>query len=1426
MSLQKKLVKAHVFDNVEYTNKVARRIFSLMPPYQYKSSSGEVLTLSDLWDATFVEDLVPDDKLSMQQHLEYSAALLLFRVREWLLPNTKRCTCYGCSEFAVVSARDQKYLCQTHKEHSGNTRPLTPLYEPITLWALEEDVGTSTEVLSEVEQFCDDGMVATGSTDTDWTLGGIDPLSLMEADCKNGYSSSSSDEEDDVGKPDAGNEKKEDQEPISLDRQCQLLGLINGLQSNLHPNLAKSLEQSGGVPPKFQSTLGVLLHARLFSATNACNGTSDTPPIPAVPNDIKKQSRWEDLDRMISHIGKKAVEHAVSIEFKFMQLLKHAFNQSDINPQTDGYVDIREEGKGIHRIMSRWNNCLTLTEEGLVAKAGMNYVVQNSHYDDPIPQSLHGCIRSRKRSMSDMVGVFHCAFHKGLGRVPRAIGHIEKKEFEKRRWRIKDGEIFKQRVAHAHVMVRAEVCQVCHRSQPFCERTGCTFRAQQGWRHVCRKCGISREKHNELVDDNHFFRPRTSKTGSPRLMDTYYPEMDKYSGYKKPLTVDQAVKNICEKNKELISITYGNLSNMQQIISYLKKFNPTIRLDQEKTAMGSGIFEKGDKLIEPRHYAYYCECPDDHSVVANQDNIMHSEAVYQVVFVHRPETYPSAPNSAFKLFGVCSQSKLLANDLNVYDLVLLNPTDVQQRKDIECPDWSPLRRLYGYRSKNWLRYRTVVSIPYGNNKKCQYYVALDQSQGNRELLLRIPKKRVVSWLRRMLPAGRVHLDIQKNLDHLSEMEYTLRYGKRPITELSGAPTLHEFKIQLKSHSDTYVELILPKSLLRQKKKLHQNCVMGLPNPVKPGTTLFELRPKDQIVCMDNEYNQYVFEGEQSVCLGANQQVTGRYLSDRLVRDIKKNLVPPTCKHAPFYDLDDRICCAYCTRPITPAILSGKSTLPVCPKRRFGWRCCPFQILESQVSNPRHNHCNHFLSIFSSQGYTDMGGDKDVGWLLNKHQKPKCEVFHVDAMLGRLFFPLNQHDRHQVAPVIIGLGGSGKSLVLASLKLCMGEENCYHLPSQQQYTFDPYLSVEVTRAKRGMTHMMMFTEEAGNMNVEQFKQVVTGGSISCNVKMENSLKRIKDFNNPYICTTNNVPKCWIDADKDGSNALGRRLDFIVFSKKPKNVDNMLLHKIEANIEFLLSMLTRSYYFHRKYRSKLDFWRNVVPQSVQDRGQIYTENMNQIQAFLRRNEFVKNENAYISYDHLVMMYSNWQRKENRNNDTFNDSILNLTLASINATVVNNYTCVYPPVDMSSENRVVWQEICNESGLSNQSMRKTGNINEAGHKTVCGKFITGVGLFCMFPNLINQMGDGSRVGGTQVMQKNHLPSLRPSQVQAVLNKMPNSELVDVLKPVVERPEIWSSLSLHVQQCFEGFLDAAAPGEPMPNEVFEGGRRKKIRI
>ena len=96
-----------------------------------------------------------------------------------------------------------------------------------------------------------------------------------------------------------------------------------------------------------------------------------------------------------------------------------------------------------------------------------------------------------------------------------------------------------------------------------------------------------------------------------------------------------------------------------------------------------------------------------------------------------------------------------------------------------------------------------------------------------------------------------------------------------------------------------------------------------------------------------------------------------------------------------------------------------------------------------------------------------------------------------------------------------------------------------------------------------------------MNVEQFKQMVQGVARR-NIKNDNKLKRFEQFNNPYCATTNNIPSRLADADNDGSNAVGRWLDFVVFNKA-QNTDNTLQDEIVHNIEFNMYMILMAYYF---------------------------------------------------------------------------------------------------------------------------------------------------------------------------------------------------------------------------------------------------------
>ena len=593
-----------------------------------------------------------------------------------------------------------------------------------------------------------------------------------------------------------------------------------------------------------------------------------------------------------------------------------------------------------------------------------------------------------------------------------------------------------------------------------------------------------------------------------------------------------------------------------------------------------------------------------------------------------------------------------------------------------------------------LPHRGARALAGGRAEPVDYYVARDQSRGARRVVTAGSPRRSCARL------GGAGGDVPDALRGAAERE----------ARCAGAPERYLGRV---GNEGATVTVAFPQCVLRQCNKTHEWCVRGLPRRPRPGVAISRMNVTvaargggddevRRVVSWDQEYNDFVFEGEQ----------TPGYRSDRQAFDPDGRPIPPTRRHARC--TGDGGACAHCGKALSEGQLGGSEDLPVCPSRRFGWRCTPFAVRENAMGRPEPGHCEDFLRIFAAQGYTPSEENSD--WRLPPKVQPLCPLFHILMMLGRLFFRLNRLDRHQVALIFIGVGGSGKSLVQKVLKIMSGHGNTYQLPCNEQETFGPLLEVERLREEMGRDHLLLLASEMGRQEPNRFKLMIEGADLTENIKNQNALKRIERFPNPYMATTNSIPESLCRSASDGQGAILRRLDLVAFNHEVKAVDSLLDVKLAGAVEFVLPLLLRAYHMHTKYRAQRDFWRGVVPQVIRDRASPFTDALNLLKVFTERGEFVLDPSAYMPYGDFVNLYTSWCKKENRGNgEAWSDTRCLSWLRSRGMKVKDRHSCLYPPpgADRKAVDRY----------------REDGG-GGGGDKPVIGKFIIGIGPANFFP------------------------------------------------------------------------------------------------
>lgn len=1222
----------------------------------------------------------------------------------------------------------------------------TPLWPPLTLEQIETALGGGVRLNTEVKKPKEEKPLAADDDDDDIDMS---VLEALEAGPLVGASDPDPITESISFVPDHGEDGCSE-----ISETCRRLGIIHGFDNVLDAGLRQDIVDNGGeIPIAHQKVLAPARVCGIFLALlDSADGVkyrskrvSKEPfvVVPATSRQFNMLTDWKEVKGRVAFIGVNAVERAAYSESQTAGLIALALERAGkFKVDTDGLFNVESADQmGAHRLMARWHSIIEASANQLRAFVSLQTLTRTDTYDVPLPCRSDLKLTRAEEPPHKLVvlnGYERFALYNLYTPQQRLCIFMEKEEFPKRRWWVKGDAVFVSVFERPRVLVRAQTCLRCHR-----ESCGCAdgeFVPDPIFRHVCATCGVSREAHPKHGD--HVFLPKTVATGEPVSYGAFEPASHRD---KKELTLEVAVTIAADSMPMGKDIIVANPAVTSVVTLHMrqKPHRRYLKVDSDRVRTGNGVFVKHDRRVGPRHYSHVCECPDDFSVKGSR---------YRLCFLHKPCTFSSS-GANDPLEGVCVASVPDTTISHSYALIRANP-----EPDASPHDQAP-SRVYGYVSKKPLKYRTLVPLRLatrggGPLRTVNYYVARDQSRPPRRLTVRFR--------------------VQPLTQAIGPLQNALETAARAVGDTLRIREPARILVVRETPGAKHVDVELPEWLLRQVDKAHESCIRGVPNPPSEGVAIsrmhvalsrhrgpVEKKEEEQeeeirrVISWDQEYNDYVFEGEQ----------TPGYNSFRLTMGRDGHWIPPSPNHS--LCTGNPTHCAHCDNTLTRAQLEGKEDLPECPGRRFGWRCCPFAVRECSMACPLPNHCDDFIKIFQVQGY--FASPTNAPWRLSPKQKPLCSLYHIFMMLGRLFCRLNRFDRHQVALIIIGIAASGKSLVQECIKNMNGSENTFQLPSSEQETFGPLLHVEQQREDMGRDHLLILANEMSRTEPNRYKIMIEGGDLTENVKHENKLKLIRRFPNPYMATTNSIPESLCRSSSDGQGAILRRLNLIAFGNRVKTIDPSMNRKLGASVEFILPMIMRCYHMHIRYRATRDFWQGIVPDEIIERARPFTDAMNLLKVFTDRSEFVQNPKAYMPYEDFVNMYNEWCKKENRaRGETWSDTRCLSWLQGRGMVIKDKDICVYPPpgADPQAVSRYL------EDAKLQPAAAAAGAAEEVESDSVVGKFIHGIGLVSFFPATLGGGQEEDGVGSSK-------PTLS-SKAEAYLMNCPADEGINLIRRI----------------------------------------------
>jgi hypothetical protein len=211
-----------------------------------------------------------------------------------------------------------------------------------------------------------------------------------------------------------------------------------------------------------------------------------------------------------------------------------------------------------------------------------------------------------------------------------------------------------------------------------------------------------------------------------------------------------------------------------------------------------------------------------------------------------------------------------------------------------------------------------------------------------------------------------------------------------------------------------------------------------------------------------------------------------------------------------------------------------------------------------------------------------------------------------GLIGRLFFPMSS-DSMQIAPFLIGAGGTGKSIIIELIRSVyersktanIGPDSSVYFSLESVYKAYIFCVSEVN-AKHGL-------------NQQLFQQTVTGESVSINRK--NKVTIDVPWDTRQIWAMNALPP-W----QDTSGSLSRRLCAFPFTRKPMP-PNIKLQSLtmQERARFIVKAC-KAYLWLRARVNTEGSLENLMPQVLKRFHQSCVDRLNGVNSFLNDADYV--------------------------------------------------------------------------------------------------------------------------------------------------------------------------------------------------------------
>lgn len=280
----------------------------------------------------------------------------------------------------------------------------------------------------------------------------------------------------------------------------------------------------------------------------------------------------------------------------------------------------------------------------------------------------------------------------------------------------------------------------------------------------------------------------------------------------------------------------------------------------------------------------------------------------------------------------------------------------------------------------------------------------------------------------------------------------------------------------------------------------------------------------------------------------------------------------------------------------------------------------------------------FDSIFAKQGYSFFKPESIADDATGPPEL--SSMYQIYALIGRLLYDVNELDNFQLALFLLGVAGSGKSLICDVISSMFADEVVGKLSSNCQQTFS--LSAYVD------SRIIICTEvkDTFALSMAEFQCMVSGEPMTVNRK-NNEVVKVPAWKAPMFMVGNQLPN-WHDA----MGALHRRIVVTNFDKAvtATEVDIDLFKKVQSEIPLLIIKFHACYIHMLLENGKKSWWSFADPVFHKARQEA-ASGLSPLKNFILSADYVTSDplderkagifTSFMSYDRLISLFVSWCR-----------------------------------------------------------------------------------------------------------------------------------------------------------------------------------------